>query len=221
LWEDYYAGSFDMDDRQLHREGVNRLGNVLVPNTSYGEVLEAKLRPLLEAWYDSGAKHWGTRELCAKLGEWASKEPNREESLLYWAWKNQIPIYVPGPTDGSVGAQVWMVYQKHRDLRFDLLKDEQELSDFVFAAKRLGSLMIGGGISKHHVIWWSQFRDGLDTVVYLTSAPEWDGSLSGARVREAVSWGKVKEDAHWETIEGDASVLLPLLVADLFERLAK
>jgi deoxyhypusine synthase len=79
--------------------------------------------------------------------------------------------------------------------------------------------MIGGGISKHHVIWWSQFRDGLDTVVYITSAPEWDGSLSGARVREAVSWGKVKEDAAWETIEGDASVLLPLLVADLFERL--
>lgn len=219
LWEDYYAGSFEMDDRELHREGVNRLGNVLVPNTSYGEVLEAKLRPLLEQWYDSGAKHWGTRELCAKLGEWASREPNKEESLLYWAWKNQVPVFVPGPTDGSVGAQVWMVYQKHRDLRFDLLKDEQELSDLVFAAKRLGSLMIGGGISKHHVIWWSQFRDGLDTVVYLTSAPEWDGSLSGARVREAVSWGKVKEDAQWETVEGDASVLLPLLAADLFERL--
>lgn len=219
LWEDYYAGSFEMDDRKLHQEGVNRLGNVLVPNTSYGEVLEAKLRPLLEDWVTAGSKHFGTRELCTKLGEWASQEPNHEESLLYWAWKNQIPIYVPGPTDGSVGAQVWMTYQRHRDLRFDLLKDEQELSDFVFGAKRLGSLMIGGGISKHHVIWWSQFRDGLDTVVYLTSAPEWDGSLSGARVREAVSWGKVKEDAHWETIEGDASVLLPLLVADLFERL--
>jgi len=221
LWEDYYAGSFDLDDRKLHQEGVNRLGNVLVPNTSYGEVLEAKLRPLLEEWYDSGAKHWGTRELCAKLGEWAGREANRDESLLYWAWKNGIPVYVPGPTDGSVGAQVWMVYQKHRDLRFDLLKDEQELSDLVFAAKRLGALMIGGGISKHHVIWWSQFRDGLDTVVYLTTAQESDGSLSGARVREAVSWGKVKEDAQWETVEGDASVLLPLLVADLFERLAK
>ncbi|HET6399333.1 MAG TPA: deoxyhypusine synthase [Candidatus Thermoplasmatota archaeon] len=221
LWEPYLAGSFEMDDRELHRAGVNRLGNVLVPNSSYGEVLEAKLRPLLEDWYQSGARHFGTRELCAKLGEWAGREDNREESLLYWAHRNGIPVYVPGPTDGSVGAQVWMTYQNHRDLRFDLLKDEQELSDFVFSAKRLGSLMVGGGISKHHVIWWSQFRDGLDTVVYITSAPEWDGSLSGARVREAVSWGKVKEDAAWETVEGDASVLLPLLVADLFERLSK
>ncbi len=219
LWEPYYAGRFDMDDRELHQQGVNRLGNVLVPNTSYGEVLEFKLRPKLEAWYESGDKHWSTRRLCAKLGEWAGEEDNREESMLYWAWKNDIPVYVPGPTDGSVGAQVWMTYQNHRDLRFDLLADEQELFDFVFETDRLGALMIGGGISKHHVIWWSQFRDGLDTVVYLTTAPEHDGSLSGARVKEAVSWGKVKEDAAWQTVEGDATVTLPLLAADLFERL--
>jgi deoxyhypusine synthase len=222
LWEPYLAGSFEMDDRALHREGVNRLGNVLVPNSSYGEVLEAKLRPKLEEWVTvAGVRSFGTRELCGMLGTWISHEPRREESILYWAWKHGIPVYVPGPTDGSVGAQVWMTYQQHRDLRYDLLKDEQELCDFVFAAKRLGSLMIGGGISKHHVIWWSQFRNGLDTVVYLTTAQESDGSLSGARVREAVSWGKVKEDAAWETVEGDATVLLPLLVADLFERLGE
>ncbi len=219
LWEPYYAGRFDLDDRELHQHGVNRLGNVLVPNSSYGEVLEAKLKPRLEEWYESGVTHWSTRDLCRKLGQWAGEEENREESLLYWAAKNDIPVYVPGPTDGSVGAQVWMVYQKHRDLRFDLLKDEQELFDLVFSSQRLGALMIGGGISKHHVIWWSQFRDGLDTVVYLTTAPEYDGSLSGARVREAVSWGKVKEDAAWQTVEGDATITLPLLVADLFERM--
>ncbi|MGB0653640.1 MAG: deoxyhypusine synthase family protein, partial [Thermoplasmatota archaeon] len=177
LWEPYYAGRFDLDDRELHQHGVNRLGNVLVPNSSYGEILEYKLRPKLEEWYQSGDKDWSTRKLCAKLGEWAGEEDNREESLLYWAWKNDIPVFVPGPTDGSVGAQVWMTYQNHRDLRFDLLADEQELFDFVFASPKLGSLMIGGGISKHHVIWWSQFRDGLDTVVYLTTAPEHDGSL--------------------------------------------
>ena len=218
LWESYYAGRFDLDDRDLHQHGINRLGNVLVPNECYGDVLEALLKPRLEAWAEE-TKDWSTRELCAKLGELASESEDREDSLLYWAWKNDIPVYVPGPTDGSVGAQVWMVYQKHRDLRFDLLRDEQELSDFVFGAKRMGALMIGGGISKHHVIWWSQFREGLDTVVYLTTAPEYDGSLSGARVREAVSWGKVKETAAWQTVEGDATVLLPLLVGDLFDRL--
>ena len=73
--------------------------------------------------------------------------------------------------------------------------------------------MLGGGISKHHVIWWNQFKGGLDYVIYITTAPEYDGSLSGARIKEAVSWGKVKEEAKYITIEGDATVLLPLLVA--------
>lgn len=215
LWEPYYAGRFDLDDRDLHRHGVNRLGNVLVPNSSYGEVLEAKLRPRLAAWAEE-EKDWSTRVLCRKLGEWAGDEEDREESMLWWAAQNDIPIFVPGPTDGSVGAQVWMTYQNDRKIRFDLLRDEQDISDLVHEAKRLGALMIGGGISKHHVIWWSQFRGGLDSVVYLTTAPEYDGSLSGARVREAVSWGKVKEGATWQTVEGDATVLLPLLAADLF-----
>ena len=46
-------------------------------------------------------------------------------------------------------------------------------------------------------------------------APEWDGSLSGARVREAVSWGKVRSKARRITVEGDATVLLPLIFGPL------
>ena len=55
--------------------------------------------------------------------------------------------------------------------------------------------MVGGGISKHHVIWWNQYRGGLDSAVYITTAPEHDGSLSGARLREAISWGKMRPEA--------------------------
>ena len=75
--------------------------------------------------------------------------------------------------------------------------------------------MIGGGISKHHTIWWNMFKDGLDYAVGITTAVEYDGSLSGARLKEAVSWGKIKEKARYITVEGDATVLLPLLVATL------
>ena len=55
----------------------------------------------------------------------------------------------------------------------------------------------------------------MDYAIYITTAVEWDGSLSGARVREAISWGKVKETAKHVTIEGDATVILPLIVAAL------
>ena len=82
-----------------------------------------------------------------------------------------------------------------------------------------GAIMLGGGISKHHTIWWNQFRDGLDAALYLTTAVEWDGSLSGARTREAISWGKVKPNARHTTVEGDITVLFPLMAGAARERL--
>jgi deoxyhypusine synthase len=118
-----------------------------------------------------------------------------------------------------VGSQIWLFWQTHKDFAIDLLDDEQKLSDLVFEAKRSGALMLGGGISKHHTIWWNQFRDGLDAAVYITTAVEWDGSLSGARTREAVSWGKVKPTAKHVTVEGDVTVLLPLMVGAALERI--
>jgi deoxyhypusine synthase len=78
--------------------------------------------------------------------------------------------------------------------------------------------MIGGGISKHHTLWWNQFKGGLDYAVYLTTSPEWDGSLSGALVEEAVSWGKITAKASRVTIHGEATTLLPFIYAALHEK---
>ncbi|MCK4614744.1 MAG: deoxyhypusine synthase [Thermoplasmata archaeon] len=204
----YYHGDFLMDDVELHEHGINRLGNILVPNEVYGKGLEEWMQPILKELHDSGKTEYGTRELIREFGKRAD-----ESTIIHWAYKNQIPIYVPGITDGAFGSQLWMFTQEHRDFRINLFWDENELADIVFTANRTGALMIGGGISKHHTIWWNQFRDGLDYAVFITTAPEYDGSLSGARMREAVSWGKVRADAKYVTIEGDATVLLPLLVA--------
>ena len=101
----------------------------------------------------------------------------------------------------------------------DVLADEQILSDLTWTAEESHALMVGGGISKHHVIWWNQYRGGLDSAVSITTAPEYDGSLSGARLKEAISWGKVRPEASQVVVEGDASVLLPLLGGDLFAQL--
>ena len=208
VWQPYYHGDFEMDDVALHRLGVNRLGNVLVPNESYGVVLEKRLQPMLVDLWDAGKRSLTTKELLWELGRRSASR----SSLLWWAWKNRVPVYVPAITDGAVGYQLWAFWQEHKDFRIDIFRDESELADLVFGAKESGALMIGGGVSKHHTIWWNQFRGGLDYAVYITTAPEWDGSLSGARVREGISWGKVKETARQVTVEGDASALLPLMV---------
>jgi deoxyhypusine synthase len=211
VWRKYYHGEFLMDDVDLHRRGINRLGNILIPNDSYGIVLEQKMQPMLSDIYSEGKKSLGSRQLAYEFG----MRLNDKKSILYWAAKNEIPIFVPGITDGAFGSQLWLFKQQHSDFNIDVLKDEQELSDIVFTAKKTGALMIGGGISKHHVIWWNQFRGGMEYAVYLTTAEEWDGSLSGARIREAVSWGKVKENAQYITVEGDATITLPMLATSV------
>jgi len=213
-WKSYYHGDFLMDDAKLHREGVNRLGNVLVPNSSYGTILERKLQPMFREIL-KGRDSISTRELVDQVGA----RLDDESSMTYWCHRNSIPVFIPGITDGSFGSQLWMYWQDHRKLRVDLFQDEQDLMDMVFDAKESGAIMIGGGISKHHTIWWNQFRGGLDHAIYLTTAVEYDGSLSGAQVREAVSWGKVKETADHVTVEGDATITLPIIVASLIERL--
>jgi len=218
VWKDYFHGSFMADDRELHKKGVNRLGNIFIPLECYGAILEEKMQPILEGLYQIKQK-WSTKDIIWEFGKRLEKEKNGKDSIMYWAWKNKIPIFVPGITDGAFGSQLWMYYQEHRDLTIDLFSDEQELSDIVFDAKKTGAFIIGGGISKHHVIWWAQFKDGLDYAVYLTTAVEYDGSLSGAQTREGISWGKITEKADNVTIEGDATVLLPLMVSTLLERL--
>lgn len=214
-WRKYYRGSFVMNDSKLHDEGINRLGNVLIPNESYGTLIEEKMQRVLEELWSEGTKELAPSELCREIG----KRVCNETSILYWAAKHNIPIFVPGITDGAVGYQTWLFSQDH-DFRLNLLRDSGQLSDLVFASKETGALIVGGGISKHHTIWWNQFKDGLDYVVYVSTADEWDGSLSGARPREAVSWGKISGMAKRVMIEGDASLILPIIMSSLLARLS-
>ncbi len=213
-WKDYLQGDFALDDVMLEREGFHRLGSVLVPKEAYGPLLEEKLDPFLQSIYKEGVKSLSSSELCRRLGKYV----NSESSILYWANKNNIPVIVPGITDGAVGSQLWLFSQQKRDFSIDMMKDQQILSDIIFTAQKTGALMLGGGISKHHTLWWNQFRGGLDYAVYITTAMEYDGSLSGALVREAISWGKVKPKAKQVTIHADATAILPLIAAALMEK---
>jgi len=207
-FRDYYEGWFNVNDRELHKLNIHRLGNVFIPVENYGLIIEEFMKELLP---NIEGKELSTYELSLEIGRHLDKCKRREESILWWAWKKKIPVIIPGITDGAVGYQLWYYSQDH-DVKMNVLKDEQLLADIIYDAEVTGALMIGGGISKHHVIWWNQFKDGLDRVVYITTAVEWDGSLSGARIREAISWGKVSEKAKYITVEGDATVILALIV---------
>ena len=78
LWENYYHGHFMADDKQLHKQGINRLGNIFIPNECYGKILEEKMQPILEEIYKKNSK-WSTRDLIWEFGKHLEKEKNREE----------------------------------------------------------------------------------------------------------------------------------------------
>jgi len=215
----YYHGAWDLDDADLHRRKLYRLGNLVIPQANYGRVVEQRTQAVLRRLWREGVRSLSGCRLARALGE--AIPATATTSILRAAYERDVPVFVPGITDGAVGSQLWLFWQDHRALSLDLLSDEQALSDLVYGAKRSGAVMLGGGISKHHTIWWNQFRDGLDAAVYITTAVEWDGSLSGARTREAVSWGKVKASAPHTTVEGDVTVLFPLMVGAALERLRR
>lgn len=214
-WNSYFEGSFQLDDRELWRQGKHRLGNIVIPKSAYGPALEAKLQPFFKELYDEGIRSISPSEINRKMGEKLASST----SILAAAARVGCSVLIPGFFDGAVGNQFWLFTQSHKAMKLDESRDQSLLAELVYKAKRSGALIIGGGISKHHTLWWNQFKGGLDSAVYLTTADEWDGSLSGAEMREAVSWGKVKRKGRHVTIHGEATALLPFMAVALMQRL--
>ena len=212
----YKEGSFTMDDQELMDQNIHRLGNVLVPLDSYGPIIEDKMQAFLEEEYQNGKKEMTTAEITKMIGKHLG-----EDSFLFWAYKNDIPVVVPGIMDGAVGSQIWLFSQKHHDFKLNMIGDAELLSGLIFKAKKSGAFMIGGGISKHHTLWWNQYREGLDYAFYITTAQEFDGSLSGALVKEAISWGKVTQQAKQTTLHAEVTTILPFIYAGLISKLKK
>ena len=210
----YKEGSFTMDDKELADQKIHRLGNVLVPMENYGPLIEKKVQEILEDAYNNGKKEMSTADINRELGKAMG-----EDSFLYHAYKNNISVIVPGIMDGAVGSQLWMFAQKHPDFKLNLIEDANFLSELIFKAEKSGALMLGGGVPKHHTLWWNQYRDGLDYAVYVTTAQEFDGSLSGALVREAISWGKVTKNAKETTIHAEITTVFPFMYKAILEKL--
>tara|TARA_Y100001936_G_C16030211_1_gene645032 strand:- start:158 stop:1099 length:942 start_codon:yes stop_codon:yes gene_type:complete len=215
-FSNYKEGSFSMDDKILAEQDMHRLGNVIVPMESYGPVIEEKVQNVLKQAYDSGKKEMSSADITKELGKIMG-----EDSFLYWAYKNEVKVIVPGIMDGAVGSQIWMFSQSHPDFKLNLIDDANFISSLVFKAKQSGALLLGGGVPKHHALWWNQYRDGLDYAVYITTAHEFDGSSSGALVKEAISWGKVTQNAKQTTIHAEITTVFPFIFKALLDRLEK
>ncbi len=212
----FYQGEFRASGAKLREKGVNRIGNIFVPNSHYCR-FEDFIMPLLEKLNNNQEKtgHIITpSELIWELG----KEINNKDSIYYWAQKNNIPVFCPAITDGSIGDMIYFFSYKHPEFRIDVTQDMKKLNDITFEAKKTGMIILGAGIVKHHICNTNMMRNGADYAVYINNAQEFDGSDAGARPDEAVSWGKILPDAKMVKVFGDATILFPLVVAKTFAK---
>lgn len=208
-WRQYDAGSFDSDDVRLHKAGTNRIGNILVDNKAYVQ-LEKKVQPVFKKML-AKKKVWAPSEFIRELSSLASGR----HSFLAACLERNVPVFSPALIDSALGLQLYFFKQDHPEFVLDATADLKPVGNLVLNAEKTSAIILGGGPSKHFTIGCNLLRGGLDSAVYFTTAQEYDGSLSGAKPKEAVSWGKIREKASHVTAYGDATINFPLAVAGL------
>ncbi|KAJ7378115.1 hypothetical protein OS493_024780 [Desmophyllum pertusum] len=211
-----YLGDFSLRGDELRKKGINRIGNLLVPNNNYCS-LEEWILPVWDKMLEeqkSQGIHWTPSQVISRLG----KEINHPDSVCYWAYKNNIPVFSPALTDGALGDTLYFHSFKNPGLAIDIVADIRKINSISVYAKNTGMIIIGGGLMKHHICNANLMRNGADFSVFVNTGQEFDGSDSGARPDEAVSWGKIKMTASPVKVYADASLVFPLLVAETFAR---
>ena len=141
-----------------------------------------------------------------------------EESIYYWCWKNDIPVFCPAFTDGACGDVIYFYSYNSPGFIVDLVQDIRLVNDTALHAKKSGAIILGGGVIKHHICNANLIRNGSDFTVFVNTASEYDGSDSGARPDEAISWGKIKMDSKPVKIWAEATLVFPIIVGETFVR---
>jgi deoxyhypusine synthase len=234
-----YMGDFSLPGRDLRNKGINRIGNLLVPNINYCE-FEDWVSPIIHAMHDeqdaadlSWAQelsrtfeaernpsdrparfHWTPSTIIRRLGQ----EINHPDSVLYWAAKNDIPVFCPALTDGSFGDMLYFHSYKRAGFVLDIAQDIRNINDLAVRSHCTGQIILGGGLIKHHTCNANLMRNGADYSVFINTACDYDGSDSGASPEEAISWGKIRATAQPVKVTVDATIAFPLIVAATFAK---
>jgi deoxyhypusine synthase len=249
--EPTYMGDFKLSGKELRKKGLNRIGNLLLPNNNYCK-FENWMRPLIDKMHDEQDAKWKeialkyARRAAATNGETESAEAtngendemenkscyftpsefiarmgqeiDNEESVLYWAYKNDIPIFCPALTDGSVGDMIYIHSYKRPGFVLDIARDIRRINDLAVHSHATGQIIIGGGLVKHHTCNANLMSNGANYSVYINTGHEFDGSDGGASPDEAISWGKIRINADPVKVCADATIVFPLIVSQTFAK---
>ncbi|HZU21820.1 MAG TPA: deoxyhypusine synthase, partial [Terriglobales bacterium] len=142
---------------------------------------------------------YSSREFIREMGAWLEENRKTDDSIVYQAYKNDVPIFCPAFSDCSAGFGL-VAHQHERGekpkVSIDSVKDFYELTQLKMHNPTTGIFMIGGGVPKNFtqdIVVCAEVL-GHDApmhkyAVQVTVADVRDGALSSSTLKEASSWG--------------------------------
>jgi deoxyhypusine synthase len=215
----HYKGHPSVNDRDLKDHGIDRIYDTFASEEEFYQtdriiVDFAREIPALSPYT--------TREFLRMLGDHLAGL-DRESGILTTAARKGVPVYCPAIGDSSIGIALSVLFHEEgKKILFDPVADVHETAAMVTAANNTGVVYIGGGTPKNFIqqtevtaSYMGGDVQGHKYAIQLTAdAPHW-GGLSGCTFEEAQSWGKIQKDARMVSVQGDATIALPVLVSGL------
>ena len=190
-----------LDDAQLLDEEMNRIYDVFLPNNVY-EGIEDFMKDL-----KIPDNTMPVSDFLKFLGE---QLPENSNSILKICASQDVPIICPAFTDSGLALQLGFNHQK---VNLNHFKDMLKMVDLAWDAKKAGVCIIGGGVPKNFIMQSLQFcPNSASYAIQITMDRPEPGGLSGATLQEAISWGKVNQNAKYSTVISDATIALPLIL---------
>ncbi|XP_042361361.1 deoxyhypusine synthase-like [Plectropomus leopardus] len=115
-----YLGAFTLNGKDLYNKGHNRNGNTLMVEENYVR-FDSWMMPILKQMLleqKTQGTNWTPSKVIHRLG----KEIDNPESVYYWAYKNNIPVFCPALTDGAIGDMFYLFSENNPGLRIDIVE---------------------------------------------------------------------------------------------------
>ena len=220
----HYIGTPFSDDNELRDLHIDRIYDTYIDEDELricDDTTEAIFNNLEPRPYSS-------RELLWEFGKYLENNggPKVDDSVIFAAYKNNVPIFVPAFSDCSAGFGIVVHQHKNpeKHLSFDSGKDFLELTQIKMNTKETGIFMIGGGVPKNFTQDIVVAADILQEdapmhkyAIQITVADDRDGALSGSTLKEASSWGKV-ETTYEQMVYSEATIAMPLVAGYAYHK---
>jgi deoxyhypusine synthase len=216
----HYKGHWLVDDSTLYKYHIYRIYDVFVPEEDFVK-LDYKLASIFDEIADENTgRSLSSDEFARELGK-RLHDPN---SILRTAYEANVPIFLPAVRDSEFGFAHWLHASRKNvkhTLMLDAFKDVPKIVGLCNRSARNGMVIIGGGVPRNTIQSAAlASKKGMDYAIIITMDRPEPGGLSGSTLEETVSWGKVKSQADKVMVISDATIVFPIIVASVIERLS-